>query len=155
MTQIIQCICAFTGTLGLGIIFNIRGKNLFFAAFGGILSWTAFSLSGLFLTVDIGQYFFAAIIISLYAECMAMIRKVPVTIFLVTSMIPLVPGGIIFYTMQNLISGKTRLGAEMGLYAFEIAGSIALGILLMAYVVRAIKQVMHARYLFKLKKDKH
>ncbi|MFA9466712.1 MAG: threonine/serine exporter family protein [Velocimicrobium sp.] len=146
MTQLIQCICAFTGSLGFGILFNIRGKNLFYAAFGGFLSWMIFSLMGLFLPVDFGQYFVSAAFISLYSECMAMIRKVPVTIFLVTSMIPLVPGGVIFYTMQNLILGETRVGADMGIYAFEIAGSIAIGILLIAYIVRAIKQIARSRY---------
>lgn len=141
MTPIITCICAFLGSLSFGILFNIRGKNLFFAAFGGFLSWVAFLVSGIFVSIDIGQYFIAAAVISLYCECMAMIRKAPVTIFLVTSMIPLVPGGVIFYTMQNLILGKTRAGADMGIYAFKIAGSIAMGILLVAYLVRAIRQI--------------
>ncbi|MEG1992457.1 MAG: threonine/serine exporter family protein, partial [Acetivibrio sp.] len=131
MTEVLQCVCAFTGSLGFGILFNIRGKNLFFAAFGGVLSWMVFLFSGMFITVDIGCYFVGAAAISLYSEVMAMIRKVPVTIFLVTSMIPLVPGGVIFYTMQNLILGNMELGAKMGVFAFEIAGAIAMGILLM------------------------
>lgn len=138
--MIIQCICAFTGALGFGILFNIRGKNLFFAALGGSLSWTLFLIAAPLVPMDIGQYFIAAAFASLFSECMAIIRRVPVTIFLVTSMIPLVPGGVIFYTMQNLILGKTRLAAHMGIYAFEIAGSIALGILMMSFVIRTLKQ---------------
>lgn len=146
MTELIKCICAFTGSLGFGILFNIRGKNLFFAALGGALSWMAYLFSGLFCNVDISQYFIAAAVISLYSELMAIIRKVPVTIFLVTSMIPLVPGGVIFHTMENLILGKARISAEMGIYAFEIAGAIAMGILLMAFLVRILKQIIRNRY---------
>lgn len=142
MLQIVQCICAFTGALSFGVLFNIRGKNLVFAALGGSLSWFAFLISKSFIPTEIGQYFIAAAVISFYSECMAIIRKVPVTIFLVTSMIPLVPGGVLFYTMQNFFQGETTLGAEMGLKAFGIAGAIAMGILLMAFIVRAARQLM-------------
>lgn len=142
MEEFINCICAFIGSFCFGILFNIRGKNLFYAALGGSISWMAFLFSGLFLEIDISQYFFAAATISLYSEVMAMVRKSPVTLFLVTSMIPLVPGGIIFYTMQHIFLGETTLGLQTGIYAFEIAGAIAMGILLMAFVIRLLKQVI-------------
>lgn len=154
MTTVIKCICAFTGTLGIGVLFNIRGRNLVFAAFGGALSYMVYCFSDLFIDTSLGQYFLAAFAISLYCECMAMIRKVPVTIFLVTSMIPLVPGGVIFYTMQTLFMGNMEEAAQLGTYAFGIAGAIALGVLSMSFIVRAIKQAIrnHANRIL-LKKD--
>lgn len=146
--MLIQCICAFTGALGFGLLINIRGFNLFFAALGGSLSWVVFLISGLFLPIDIGQYFIAAAFASLFSECMAILRKVPVTVFLVTSMLPLVPGGVIFYTMQNLILGRLGVAADMGIYAFEIAGSIALGILILSFIIRIAKRLIR-RYTHK------
>lgn len=145
MSGIIACTCAFFGSLGFGILFNIRGKNLFFSSLGGFLAWFSFLLSALLLPNDVAQYFFAASVISIYAEFMAMLRKAPVTIFLVTSMIPLVPGGTIFYTMQQLILGNTKEAFQLGLYTFEIAGSIALGILLMAFLIRGARAILKGR----------
>ena len=33
----VQIIAAFFGSLGFAMVFNIRGKNLFWTAFGGLL----------------------------------------------------------------------------------------------------------------------
>ncbi len=142
MNVLINSIYAFLGALGFGIIFNIRGKNLFYAALGGFFSQVVYSFSAPLFPFDIGQYFLAAAFVSLYAECMAMLRKVPVTIFLVTSMIPLVPGGLLFYMMRHFITGETAPGVEAGLYAFQIAGAVAMGILLMSFIVKGVKKLL-------------
>ena len=42
LTEIIQIITGFIGSLGFAVLFNIRGKRLIAAAFGGFLSWTLF-----------------------------------------------------------------------------------------------------------------
>ena len=38
-TILIQSVFAFFAALGFGVLFNIKGKNLFYAAFGGGLGW--------------------------------------------------------------------------------------------------------------------
>ena len=49
MTMVfIQTIASFIASCGFGIIFNIKGKKLFFAAIGGGLSWFVYAL-GLYL----------------------------------------------------------------------------------------------------------
>ena len=37
--MLIQVIISFIASLGFGIVFDIKGKNLIFAALGGGLSW--------------------------------------------------------------------------------------------------------------------
>lgn len=39
-----QTVVALIASLGFGVIFNIRGKNLFFATIGGGLSWLSYLL---------------------------------------------------------------------------------------------------------------
>ena len=39
---LIQIVSSFFGTLGFGFLFNIRGKKLFWAALGGMISWGLF-----------------------------------------------------------------------------------------------------------------
>lgn len=136
MREFIQCICAFTGSFGFGIIFNIKGKLLFLGALGGAVAWLSYLVSALFFSSDISAYFIAAMTVSLYSECMAVFLKTPVSMYLVTSLIPLVPGGLIFYTMQELIQGHLRSAANRGVYTFEIAGAIAMGVLIMSFLVK-------------------
>lgn len=135
----IQCFSAFAGSLGFGIIFNIKGKLLFFDGIGGMLAWSVYLASAPFFSNDIGPYFIGAMAVSLYSECMAILYKTPVTMFLVTSLIPLVPGGMIYYTMQDLILGYAQKGLHRGILTFEIAGAIAMGILLMSFVVKVLR----------------
>ena len=86
-----QIIVAFFASLGFGIIFNIKGKNLIFAAIGGGLSWFFY----LFLTQNkispILSLFIASIIFSIYSEICARYLKTPVTTLVICALIPLVP----------------------------------------------------------------
>lgn len=145
MTEFIQCICAFFGVLGFGIIFNIRGKNLIIGALGGMLSWIVYLGAGMFFSNDIGQYFVAAMIGAFFSELLAVIRKCPVTIFLGSCLIPLVPGGKIFYTMRELIIGDMEKALNLFIYTFEISGSIAMGIFTASFLVRTVRKLMHKK----------
>lgn len=139
MVELFQCVWAYIGSFCFGIIFNIRGKNLFIASFGGLLAWIAYLLCGFFVAEGIIQYFMASIVISIYSEWMAVHRKTPVTVFIVLGMVPLVPGGSIFYTMQHLIMGDYELSYQTGVYTFAIAGAIAMGILIASFLVQTFK----------------
>ncbi len=137
--NILQCLWAFLGSLGFGVFFNVHGKNLFYAALGGLVGWIAYLVSPCFTNMQLMQFFWASVAISLYSELLAMWRKCPVTVFLVASMIPLVPGGTIYYTMESLLLGDTQKFIELGVSTFEIAGSIAMGILASSFAVKLVK----------------
>lgn len=141
-TLALQCLWAFLGSLGFGVFFNIRGKNLWFAALAGLVGWAAYLLSAGLLSGAVPQSFWAGAAISLYSECMAVSRKCPVTVFLVAAMIPLVPGSTIYYTMEALLLGNMRRFVQMGLSTFEIAGAIAMGILSVSFLVRLSKNLL-------------
>ena len=74
------------------------------AATGGMLSWV-FYLAFSFLGSDLAQYLISTIVVSAYAEVMARVFKAPVTGFLTIGILPLVPGGGIYYTMEYCVSG--------------------------------------------------
>lgn len=141
MDKVLQCIWALLGSLGFGVFFNVHGKNLFYAALGGMVGWIVYLISPVFMAMQLMQFFWAGVSISLYSELLAIKRKCPVTVFLVASMIPLVPGGTIYYTMESLLLGDTQKFIELGVSTFEIAGSIAMGILASSFSVKLIKAI--------------
>jgi len=69
---------------------------------------------------------------------MARIRKYPAISYLVISVFPLIPGAGIYYTTNHLVRGDMTRFAEQGLYTIEIAGAMAVGILLVSTVFRVI-----------------
>lgn len=60
MNPYIQIIAAFFGSLGFALLFNLRGRWLFFTALGGGLSWCIYLISGSFISHYERQYFAAA-----------------------------------------------------------------------------------------------
>ena len=135
MQMVLLCFYSFLAWFGFSIVFNLRGRVLWLSALGGAVCWFFYLLMG-FSGNDIFQYFIASVAISVYSEVLARVVKVPVTAFLIPGIIPMVPGGGIYYTMEYCIQGKMDQFASTGLHTIGIAGAIAIGILLVSSVFR-------------------
>lgn len=133
---IIQSIFAFFASLGFGILFNIKGKKLFYAGLGGGISWFVSLLCESFGLNIKFSFFISSIIFSLYSEIMARVLKTPVTTLIICALIPLVPGGGMYYTMYEAINGNILESIELGLNTISSAGSLALGVLFISTLTR-------------------
>ena len=94
---------------------------------------------------DLLQSFAAAVFISAYSEIMARIRKCPVTAYLLVAFFPLVPGGGIYYAMEHAINGETDLFLDVLFHTLGLAGSLAVGVLLVSSTVRLINSYVYRR----------
>lgn len=56
------------------------------------------------------------------------ILKMPVTIFNIPGIVPLVPGGLAYQAVRNIVIGNYEKGAYFTVQAVMIAGAIALGL---------------------------
>lgn len=135
MTDFTPCIWAFLACVPFGAVMNLRGKALIFASLGGGIGWFFYLFSNP-LHNDIMQYFIAMIALSVYSEIMARVFKMPVTGFLLVAMLPMVPGGGIYYTMEYCVIGNNEMFIETGLHTLGIAGALAMGTLLVSSLVR-------------------
>ncbi|WP_243108729.1 threonine/serine exporter family protein [Clostridium rectalis] len=129
---------AFIATLAFSIIFNIKGKKVFFAALGGGLGWFTYLL---FLKLNFSNtlsFFYASTVAAIYSEIMARILKTPVTSFIICSILPLVPGGGMYYTMLESISGDINKFLSTGLSTLTIAGAIAISLVLVSSMTKLI-----------------
>lgn len=134
----LEAIACGIGCYGFIILFNIHGKGSLLCVFGGILSWTLFSLVMKYTGNDIAAYFWATITASVYAEIMARVRKYPAISYLVVSAFPLIPGAGVYYTMRHVINGDLDGFIAQGTHTISIAGVMAVGILLTSTAVRLV-----------------
>ena len=114
-TTIIQLITGAIGSVGFGILFHIKKKYLPLAAVGGFLSWLVFLL---------GKEFWG-------------------NVFLVTSVIPLIPGSTLYYCMSSIVEGNTVQALEYGRDTFLFAFGIAAGMSIawsICYFLRSIRK---------------
>lgn len=135
---LVQSLACFVGCIGFIILFNIHGPGGLLCAFGGVLTWAVYLLTLHICGDDIPAYFCATIVASLYAEIMARIRKYPAISYLVVSAFPLIPGAGVYYSMNHAVRGEMDLFVSRGTHTLAIASVMAVGILLIATLVRMI-----------------
>ena len=75
---------------------------------------------------------------AVYAETMARVRRCPAMPYLVIAILPMLPGAGVYYTMTLGLEGKTMEAVAKGLETLGIAGSLAVGILLVSTVFRLV-----------------
>lgn len=127
--DLIQIFTGFLGSLGFGILFHIRGRNLLIASLGGLISWTVFLFLQPLFPGDATRYFLSSAAVTIYAEVFARVMKTPTTTFLVPSLIPLIPGGALYYTMNYALNEQWPVFAAKAVYTLELALALALGII--------------------------
>jgi len=143
---IIQLIAALLGSAGFAMLFHLRGKLVLPAGIGGMLCWGTYLLAeyylgGLFIPSVIGSAFAA-----LYAELLARKMKAPATLFFVPTVISMIPGSTLYYTMSYAVQKNWEQAHIYGGNTIQYALGIAVGICLVwafvtmkGYVFAAIR----------------
>ena len=137
MSNTMIIITALTGTLGFMIMYGIHPKRMPFVLFGVFLTtltYVCFKDSYSTLVCNM----FASIIATMYSEIMARVIKAPTTVFLIPAVVPLVPGGSLYYTMLNLIRNDSEKIGYYGNQALLCALGISVGIIICSIVAQII-----------------
>jgi uncharacterized membrane protein YjjB (DUF3815 family) len=143
--MLLNSLYAIIATFGFCILFNIRGKNLFYASFGGGLGWFSYLYSINHNLSVISSLFIASLLLGIYSEIIARIIKTPVTVIAVCSLIPLVPGSGMYYSMFESVQGNINKALEIGLQTLLSAGALAVGIVLASSSVKVITNIRHKK----------
>ena len=142
---LLPIVSAALGSLSFAMFFGVRSRKLWFSLLGGALNWGLYLLAmkkmGLPATM---AYALSAAAGTLYAEILARIVKTPVTVFVITSVITMVPGGALYYTMLGLLQGDKATFVDRGLYTLSAAGAMALGIFAATMLFRLLFTVGRA-----------
>ena len=129
----LPCLCAFLACVGFTLVFNIHGVGKLICGVGGALGWLVYLLAG----KTIFAAFLASAVIGLYSEIMARLRRCPVTGYLLVALLPLVPGGGIYYAMSYCVEGDIQRFLDTLLHTFGMAAALAVGAMLTASLFRA------------------
>ena len=142
MNGLVQILMGTLGTFGFNILFNIRGRKLLFATLGGFISWTVFLALAPLLPSEALRYFLTAVVITIYGEVLARLEKTPTTTFLVPSIIPLIPGSALYYTMNYALGEQWSQFAEQAFYTLQLALSLAVGIIAVTTTTRLLTSLL-------------
>lgn len=126
---IIHFIISMVATVSFAILFNAPRKEVVYCGLTGAIAWTVYySLTTNSMNIILATLI-AAFALTVFARCLAVTRKNPVTVYLLPGIFPLVPGAGIYYTAYYLFMGNTEMSGVKGLETLEIAGAIVFGII--------------------------
>lgn len=146
-------VSAILGTLGFSLLFGLRRRDrLIVATIGGVLAWVAYAMTREIVNDSLFiSNFIPAVVSTLYSQVMARVMRAPATLFMFPSIIVLVPGGMLYYTMSNLILGNIDEGVRQMFDTMKVTIGLAFGILIamamiqLIYFVRDKKELRRKR----------
>lgn len=126
---ILEFVVAMVATISFAILFNAPKEEVVYCGLTGALGWGVYYG----MTQNNINSVFAALVatfcLTILARCFAVIRKCPVTMYVLPGIFPLVPGAGIYYTAYYLFIGNTEMSGFKGLETLEVAGAIVFGII--------------------------
>ena len=139
MDILIQIGLSFLATSCFAVIFNVPVKVLPWCGIVGSIGWTIYSLLSQTGVYEVHASFVGAFVVVIVAHIYARRFRMPMIVFSVSGIIPLVPGGIAYNAMRNIVENDYLMGMEYGMRAFLISGAIAMGLVF----AEVIMQVMY------------
>lgn len=139
---------SFFATIAFAVLFNVPRKSLISGGIIGMLSWVIYVI----LTEEIHISLVAATLIAAFSvatisQFLARFYKMPVTVFSIYGIIPLVPGGLAYDTIRHLMENNYFEGIRLGSVTLLIAGSIAFGLIFAGVITESFWKRAYKREL--------
>ncbi|MCM3726229.1 threonine/serine exporter family protein [Neobacillus cucumis] len=138
-----QAITSFLATAAFGILFNAPKESLIKCGIIGMGGWLIYFLLEGYNHDPIVATLAATIFIAVLSQEMAKIYKMPVIIFSVAGIIPLVPGGLAYDAMRNIVENNYNNAIALSARVLMLAGTIAFGLVFSEVINQIVKKIKH------------
>ena len=138
--ELIQILSAGVAGIGFAMIFHLRPKHLPASFFGAALGWFLYLLTKQVWNSNAIGMMFAALGVTVYSEIGARILRMPVSVIYTPSIIPLIPGGHLYYCMRGFVTDSHADFLKYGSMLLEDTLSIVLGTMVVLTLVSAFMQ---------------
>lgn len=130
MGMIIQVAAAFVAITAFSAFLYASRKHVLYCGAAGALGWfTYLVLEPLGIGV-VTRNFYAALAVAFLAHIFARTKKAPVTVFLATGILPMVPGAGMYQIAYHIFVGDHQMTSFYLVQTLQIAGVIALAVFL-------------------------
>ncbi|MCL6574179.1 MAG: threonine/serine exporter family protein [Bacillus sp. (in: Bacteria)] len=145
MAILVQLVTSFIATCCFGIIFNAPKQALVKCGLIGMGGWGIYYLLEKFMNDALFATLAATIFIAVISQLLAKREKMPVIIFSVAGIIPLVPGGLAYDAMRNFVENDYITALGLAAKVLMIAGSIAFGLVFAEVINQVILKINQSR----------
>ncbi len=141
ISDVIQICMGMLGAIGFALLFHVRKEKLIAVALGGALSWAVYLIVAEVQGDMAFGLFASTVAVAFLAEVLARVMKTPMTILLVPMLIPLIPGGDLYYTTSYFVQGQMEECVARLELLIKSAGAIAFGILCVTCLFQVISRL--------------
>jgi len=140
MEYFMQAILSFVGVACFAVIFNAPRHLILHSGLVGAIGWTIYYYFTQHHTDPVVASFLGAFIIAVGSHVLARWLKIPMIVFNVAGIIPLVPGSIAYNAMRSAVEDKYSLTIQFGLKAFIISGAIVMGLVFAEVIMQLVNR---------------
>ncbi|OEG13538.1 hypothetical protein BCR21_00670 [Enterococcus ureasiticus] len=139
---VIHCLFSYLSTVTFGIVTNVPRKVLNACGLTGAVGWMIYWSTKNLEAGAIFANFLGAIGIGLLSIYFSRRKKMPMTIFNIPSLVPLVPGGPAYQAVRSIVLGDYVSGIHFIIKVIMTAGAIAAGFMVTGIVERLLKNLL-------------
>lgn len=140
MIWIEQLVTSFIASAAFGLIFNVPKRMLPQCGAVGMVGWMIY-ICCIQLELDaIPATLLAVVLVTIISQLFSRHYKTPIIVFSVSGIIPLVPGGIAYDAMRHVVLNEYDVAVQLGVRAFMISGTIAIGLVLSEVVNQVLQK---------------
>lgn len=137
--MIFQVISAILAVYFFTMLLEISKRYALFASLVGGVNWWVYLIAQEKTGSSMMAAFFASLAVAVLSQIFARIQKTPVTVFLVSGILPTVPGAGIYRSVYYFIRNNSTQGVYYLMQTLQIAGAIAMAIFITDSLFRMIQ----------------
>ncbi len=135
-----QLATSFVASAAFGLIFNVPKRGLVQCGIVGMLGWALYVVLTQQAVNATISTLIAAGCVAVLSQIMAKLYRMPIIVFNVSGIIPLVPGGLAYNAMRSAVENEFDAALQSGMQAFMLSGAIAMGLVLSEVINQAIRR---------------
>lgn len=139
-----QLATSFVASAGFALLFNVPGRNIGYCGLVGMLGWAIYSALLRLPADPIAATLAAAFAVTVSSQVLAKFCKAPIILFSVSGIVPLVPGGVAYDAMRNVVLNQYDIAVQKAFEAFMLSGAIAFGLVFSEVINQAIRRAGRA-----------
>ena len=127
-------------TMAFGFIFNVPKKAIVSGGIIGMTGWITYVYLSTYRLETISATLISAFIVATLSQFLAKYQKLPVTVFSVAGIIPLVPGGLAYETMRYFVENNYSFAIKYATKTLLISGAIAFGLIISGVISQIVRK---------------
>ncbi|WP_078411680.1 threonine/serine exporter family protein [Priestia abyssalis] len=135
-----QLLTSFISTAAFGILFNAPRESLLKCGFAGMVGWGIYMLLVTYHVDVVVATLIASVFVAVISQFFSKLYRTPIIVFNVGGIIPLVPGGLAYDAMRNVVENDYNAAIQLAAKAFMISGAIAMGLVFSEVINQVIRR---------------